>query len=48
MLEGNVPEGYTQLPCEQNSLYLHTTGNAVHKADNGPELLKETPEREYA
>lgn len=43
MLDGNVPEMYTQLQFEQNNLYLNTTGNVVHKADNGSALLKKRP-----
>lgn len=46
--DGNVPEVHTQLLFEQNSLYLNTTGYAVHKADNGPTLRKKTPYPEHS
>ena len=46
--EGNVPEVNRQLLFEQNSFYLNTKGDAVHKPNKGPALVKEKPQPEYS
>ena len=44
--DGNVPEVNRQLLFEQNSFYLNTKGDAVHKPDKGPAPVKEKPQPE--